>query len=270
MTDAAFENHLMQDGEEILGAYCWENIEHIEEISIQYWTLRRLNRRQESILAQIKESEEILSEVQKKRASEADHSKGLEEVLIDERITLGESIEETNRSRDILMAEALRTKKRHAALKMKVKVLQEEEEEDLHENSEIQRARRELATLRETFADSRDKLDVIEEELAVHENQLNQVKGKINLESDSINGTNEVFSLISKANQDITKHKAEMGLLKEEQSLLFRDVGRFLNLNSKREDCRKACEQHKGIQQQTHLLQNSIELNQKLTEKIGR
>ena len=268
MTDAAFENHLMQDGEEILGAYCWEKIEHIEELSIQYWTLRRLNSRQETILAQIKESEEILAEVQKKKASEADHSKGLEEVLIDERITLCESIEEANRSRDILMTEALRTKNRHAALKMKVKVLQEEE--DLHENSEIRKTRRELATLRETFADSKDKLDVIEEELAVHENQLNQVKGKINLESDSINGTNEVFLLISKANQNITKHKSEMGLLKEEQSQLFRDVGRFLNLNSKREDCRKACEQHKGIQQQTYLLKNSIELNQKLSEKIGR
>ena len=44
LTDAAFETHLMQDGEEILGAYCWKNIENIEELSMEYWNLRRLER----------------------------------------------------------------------------------------------------------------------------------------------------------------------------------------------------------------------------------
>jgi hypothetical protein len=128
MTDAAFETHLMQDGEEILGAYCWEKIEHIEELSMQYWSLRRLKLGEKSILSQIKDAENILASAQKQRASEVDRSIDLGEAFLGERTTLFESIEELNNDRDLIIAEAAKTKKRHSALKMKVKVLQEEDE----------------------------------------------------------------------------------------------------------------------------------------------
>ena len=49
MTDAAFEAHLMQDGEELLGKYCWKNIENIENLSMEYWNIRRLEREQKEI-----------------------------------------------------------------------------------------------------------------------------------------------------------------------------------------------------------------------------
>ena len=96
MTDAAFETHLMQDGEEILGAYCWEKIEHIEELSMQYWSLRRLKLAGKSILSQIKDAEKILALSQTQRASEVDRSTELGEALLGERTTLFESIEELN------------------------------------------------------------------------------------------------------------------------------------------------------------------------------
>lgn len=267
MTDAAFETHLMQDGEEILGAYCWENIEHIEELSMQYWSLRRLKRSEEGLLAEIKEAEKILAEGQKDRASEVDRSKILGEAFLDERTTLFESIEEVNKDRDIIIAEAAQTKRRHSALKMKVKVLQEEE---LQESSEIQNARKELAVLRETFANDKNRLDIIDAQSAQLKYQLGQIQGKIDLESDSMSGTSEVFSRISKANRDITKIRADLGLIQEEQAILFHDVGRFLNINSTRIDCREACQGHGGIQEQTRLLQQSIDLNQKLVDRLGR
>ncbi|MEN8678672.1 MAG: hypothetical protein ABF391_01370, partial [Akkermansiaceae bacterium] len=123
MTDAAFEMHLMQDGEEILGAYCWRNIEHIEELSMEYWNLRRLEREEANLLSKVREAEKTLADAQKQRASYLDRSKGQGEDYLDERNTLLESIEEVNKERDSLMAEAIRTKKKHSALKMKVKVL---------------------------------------------------------------------------------------------------------------------------------------------------
>ncbi|MDG2399566.1 MAG: hypothetical protein P8M04_03240 [Akkermansiaceae bacterium] len=267
MTDAAFETHLMQDGEEILGAYCWENIEHIEELSMQYWSLRRLKRSEEGLLAEIKEAEKILAEGQKDRASEVDRSKILGEAFLDERTTLFESIEEVNKDRDIIIAEAAQTKRRHSALKMKVKVLQEEE---LQESSEIQNARKELAVLRETFANDKNRLDIIDAQSAQLKYQLGQIQGKIDLESDSMSGTSEVFSRISKANRGITKIRADLGIIQEEQAILFHDVGRFLNINSTRIDCREACQGHGGIQEQTRLLQQSIDLNQKLVDRLGR
>ena len=268
MTDAAFETHLMQDGEEILGAYCWEQIEHIEELSMQYWSLRRLKRAEKSILSQINDAEKILASAQKQRASEVDHSIELGETFLGEQATIFESIEELSKDRDLIIAEAAKTKKRHSALKMKVKVLQEEDE--AHESSEIHEARNELAALRKFFATDKIRLDLIEVKLEQQNDQLNKIKGKIDLASGPLSGASEVFSTISQANRDITKHRADLGLVQEEQATLFHEVGRFLNINSMRIDCREACQDHRGIQEQTRLLRQSIDLNQKLVDRLGK
>ncbi len=267
MTDAAFETHLMRDGEEILGAYCWEKAEHIEELSMQYWSLRKLKKGEKSLLAKIKESESILAAAQEQRASEINRANDLGEIFLDERTTLFESVEELSKDRDLIIAEAAQTKKRHAALKMKVKVLQEENLNQ--ESSEIQKSRNELAALRETFSNDKIRLEIIDSQLEQLKDQLDQIKGKIDLETGSINGTSEVFSHISKANRDITKHRADLGIIQEEQATLFHDVGRFLNINSTRIDCREACRGHGLIQEQTRLLQESIELNQKLVDRLS-
>ncbi|MDB4687041.1 hypothetical protein OAE85_01620 [Akkermansiaceae bacterium] len=267
MTDAAFETHLMRDGEEILGAYCWEKAEHIEELSMQYWSLRKLKRAELSLLAKIKESESILAAAQEQRASEIDRANHLDEVFLDERTTLFESVEELSKDRDLIIAEAAQTKKRYAALKMKVKVLQEED--FTQESSEIQKSRHELAVLRETFSNDKIRLEIINSQLEQLKDQLDQIKGKMDLETGSINGTSDVFSHISKANRDITKHRADLGIIQEEQATLFYDVGRFLNINSTRIDCREACQGHGLIQEQTRLLQESIELNQKLVDRLS-
>lgn len=268
MTDAAFETHLMQDGEEILGAYCWEKIEHIEELSMQYWSLRKLKLAEKSILSQINDAEKILASAQKQRASEVDHSIELGETFLGEQATIFESIEELNKDRDLIIAEAAKTKKRHSALKMKVKVLQEEDE--AHESSEIHEARNELAALRKFFATDKTRLDLIEVKLEQQYDQLNRIKGKIDLASGPLSGASEVFSTISQANRDITKHRADLGLIQEEQAILFHEVGRFLNINSMRIDCREACQDHRGIQEQTRLLRQSIDLNQKLVDRLGK
>ena len=267
MTDAAFETHLMQEGEEILGAYCWENVEHIEELSMPYWSLRRLKRAEENLVSHIKKAEEILADAQRERASEVDRSIDLGETFLNERTTLFKSIEAVNRDRDIIISEAADTKKKHSALRMKVKVLQEEAE--VQEGVEIQKARNELATLRENFSTEKSRLDLIDKKLGRLKDDLDQIQGKIDLESDSVNGSSKVFSRISKANRDITKHRADLGLIQEEQAILFHEVGRFLNVHSTRFDCREVCQEQEGIQVQTRLLQQSIDLNQKLVDRLG-
>jgi Rps23 Pro-64 3,4-dihydroxylase Tpa1-like proline 4-hydroxylase len=267
MTDAAFETHLMQEGEEILGAYCWENVEHIEELSMPYWSLRRLNRAEENLVSHIKKAEEILADAQRERASEVDRSIDLGETFLNERTTLFKSIEAVNRDRDIIISEAADTKKKHSALRMKVKVLQEETE--VQESAEIQKARNELAALRENFTTEKNRLDLVDKKLGKMKDEMGQIQGKIDFESDSMNGSSKVFSRISKANRDITKHRADLGLIQEEQAILFHEVGRFLNIHSTRFDCREACQEHEGIQEQTRLLQQSIDLNQKLVDRLG-
>ena len=81
MTDAAFETHLMQDGEELLGKYCWKNIESIEDLSMEYWNIRRLEREQKEIHGKIEEAEKILQEAHERRAEAADRAKDIGQEL---------------------------------------------------------------------------------------------------------------------------------------------------------------------------------------------
>ena len=115
LTDAAFESHLMQDGEEILGAYCWKNIENIEELSMEYWNLRRLEREQEATMAKVREAEETLSEAQIERSGFLDRTKDTGQGHLKDRESVFSQIEELNLERDHLMTSAMQTKRRHSA-----------------------------------------------------------------------------------------------------------------------------------------------------------
>lgn len=267
LTAAAFEMHLMQDGEEILGAYCWKNLESIEELSMEYWNLRRLEREEGNIREKVREAEETLSEAQAQRSGFLERTKESGKGLFKERDSIFEQIEELNAVKGELMTSAMQTKRKHEALKMKAKVLQEE-----GSNSEeaIQKCREDLAVLREKFTADKGQLSEINAKISDLEEVMASVQSKIDSELQGSKGqAAEAFAKISKANRDITRFKAELGLLQDEQAALFRDIGRFLNINANRSDCRAACREHRGIQEQTRLLYRSVELNRKLVERMG-
>ncbi len=268
LTDAAFEMHLMQDGEEILGAFCWPSIEEIEELSMEYWNLRKLEREETALSEKVNKAERTLFNAQTERASLVDRSKDIGQELFQQRDDLFEKIEKLNIERDDLMTEAQQIKRKHSALKMKAKVLKEEESKD---QKKIDECRKSLAELRGRFTESKeqlietnDKIDSLEEKLPKLQEEISEkLKG-------SKGEATEAFAQISKANRDITKFQAELGLLHEEQAKIFREVGRFLNLNSNREDCKAACKDHRGIQEQTRLLSESVQWNRDLVERVTK
>lgn len=44
MADAASEMHLLREAESQLGAAIWEKVEAIEELSVEYWNLRKFSK----------------------------------------------------------------------------------------------------------------------------------------------------------------------------------------------------------------------------------
>ena len=257
----------MQDGEEILGAYCWRNIEHIEDLSMVYWNLRRLNGEELKLAEQVEEAGVAVADAQKQKATYLERSKGLGDEFPEERNFLLESIEEVNRERDALRVEATRLKNRHSALKMKVKVLQKEGGD---QDSEIEETQNKLASLREAFAPKKKRMQTLNKELAAFNKQLDEIQEKMDLKASASNDElTDAYEQISRANRNITKYKAALGLLQEEQAVLFGEVGRFLNINSKRKDCQEACKEHSLLQEQVALLYKSAEFNRKLVEKLG-
>lgn len=268
LTDASYEIHLMQDGEEILGAYCWPNIEDIEELSMEYWNLRKLKQEETTLSEKVSNSSKTLSNVQNERASLADLSKGSGQELSQKRERLFEKIEGLNIKRDDLLAEAQQTKRKHSALKMQVQVLKEE---DSGNQEKINDCRESLTDLRIQFTKSKEHLVEINDKVDSLKDKLSKLQEKID---DKLKGskeeTTESFTQISKANRDITKYQAELGVLREEQAKYFRGIGSFLRINSKREDCKAACKNQRGLLEQTRLLSQSVDWNRHLAERVTK
>tara|TARA_B110000881_G_scaffold68191_1_gene58932 strand:- start:721 stop:1497 length:777 start_codon:yes stop_codon:yes gene_type:complete len=258
----------MQDGEEILGAYCWPNIEDIEELSMEYWNLRKLKQEETTISGKVSNSNKTLSNVQNERASLADLSKGSGQELSQKRERLFEKIEALNIKRDDLLAEAQQTKRKHSALKMQVQVLKEE---DSGNQEKINDCRESLTDLRIQFTKSKEHLVEINDKVDSLKDKLSKLQEKID---DKLKGskeeTTESFTQISKANRDITKYQAELGVLREEQAKYFRGIGSFLRINSKREDCKAACKNQRGLLEQTRLLSQSVDWNRHLAERVTK
>jgi len=267
LADAAFEMHLMQDGEELLGAYCWSKTEEIEEVSMEYWNLRSLSKKEDRLLNNLKKAEETLSEAQANRAEVLDRSKGAGEELLLQREEIFLKIEELSAEREEIISEAQFIKRKYSALKMKTKVLQDEGDAPVEK---INSCRADLAALKNDFSVSKQELDEIETRIETQEEALENLQREIKIATTGNKGAStESFTLISKANKDISNFRSELGLINEEQAKIFREIGRFLNLNARRSDCRNACKGYRGLLEQTRLLYNSIRLNRKLSSRLS-
>ncbi|MGC6427333.1 MAG: hypothetical protein ACON5H_10110 [Akkermansiaceae bacterium] len=267
MTDAAYELHLMQEGEEYLGALCWPKVENIENISMEYWNIRKIERQCKELETQIKEANVVLHEAHLKRAAVADRSKDIGQELFNERERLFELLEHLNLERDKTLSNAQQIKRSFEALKTKASVLRDE---GAVASQTYTQNRDQLSALKAQFKKLKKEITQTDEKIDSKQAKLSKLQSDID---DKLKGNKdkavETFGQISAANRNITAYKAEMGLLAEEQARLFREVGRYLNLNASLPECLKACAGHLGLLEQIRLLRNSIQWNKTLTERAG-
>ncbi len=267
MTEAAYELHLMQEGEQFLGSFCWPGAEEIEEISMEYWTIRRIERERTALEEKIVEANKLLTEAHVARTTVTDRSKDIGQELYNEREKLFLSLEELNSQRDDIMANAQQIKRRFEALKTKAKVLKEE---GAGEGEAYQKTREVLEGLRGQFTDFKSKLSELDAQIDTEQEKLAKLQEGIDAKlKGNKDQASETFGQISKANRDITKSKAELGLLTDEYARLCREVGRYLNLNAREQQCKEACREHRGLLEQIRLLRRSIQWNKRIVERAG-
>lgn len=267
MMDAASELHLLQDGEEILGALCWQNVENIEDLSLEYWQLRKLNRRCDELMAKIKDAEELLDRSHSERTEMNDLSLSGQPELLDELAKLERTKETLTGERNDIIVEATAVKRRYEGLKMKVAVLKEEEKT---ESTGYLDSKKKLELLRKNFDKLKERRLVVAESLEAHEQELEAHKKRISSSKEGSQGIlMETYSLIGRANRDLTKLRAELASENEESSKLHRAIGRYLCGNhSTNSECQQASKEYRQLVVQLILVRESVNLNQKLAERV--
>jgi uncharacterized coiled-coil DUF342 family protein len=268
MGDAASETHLLREAEAHLGAAIWEKVEAIEEVSVEYWNLRKLNKERAAVMARLNAEEDKLRIAHEERAALLQISPDDLQPLFDRRSAIIQNLETLTRNRDEVVAEARQVRRIYDGLKMKLEVLAKEardsagpapEAEAAQVRARLLELKAQFTALKETRTTIAAKIDAGEIAIEEIEDNLGEDKKVRRVQASA------AFQHISEANKEISALRAEIGVLDTQIRQLHagigRHVSRFAHTNPQ---CAGAARSHLGMVEVMRALRRSISLNHRL------
>ncbi|RYD48342.1 MAG: hypothetical protein EOP85_03740 [Verrucomicrobiaceae bacterium] len=261
MADAAAEMHLLREAEAHLGAGVWEKVEDIEELSVEYWNLRKFIKERDMVRDKVDECQSRLDQAHEERASLLNSIPEVNQDLMDERVALLTDLENLAARRDDIVAEAREVRRTYDGLKMKLEVLTNEASA-----SEIEGIKSRLAGLKEKFAELKQQRAEIGEKIEAGDAKVDAVDAQLNEKKlDRRSNASEAFQMIGDGNKEMSALRAESAVLDTQMRQLYAEIGRFVSRHAAQHPaCAKAVESHRGLVDVMRALRLSIALNHRL------
>lgn len=266
MADAASEMHLLREAEAHLGSLVWEKVESIEELSVEYWNLRKFIKEQNLIRKKLAECQARLDKAHEARATVLNSTPELHQELVDQRIALLTELETLARRRDVIVVEAREVRRAYDGMKMKLEVLSKERTGSEANRIEIDKVKARLIELKVKFSELKQAR--VEIGLAIEEGDV-----KVDLVDDQLNEkkkdrrvtASDAFQVIGEGNKEMSVLRAESGVLDTQMRQLYAEIGRFVSRHAAQHPaCAKAVESHQGLVDVMRALRRSIALNHRL------
>ncbi len=260
-TNAAAELHLLREAEEILGRLAWRDIEELEDLSVEYWNLRKRDKEHTELTHEMESASGILQQSHDERAGLMEKVAESTKDLVAEREILVDKSERLNSERDMVLGEARAVKRRHDGLKAKLDVLTEEGTE----TDEISDTNEELTELKKRFKVLRNRRDKLGSRIQEIDNSIEELDERIEkrrkgMREEALGS----FQNIGKANRNISTSRAELGNVENEMVSLFCEIGRYLCARTDEPECREILRPHRNLLGQIKSLRVSINCNNKL------
>jgi predicted nucleic acid-binding Zn-ribbon protein len=261
-SNAAAELHLLREAEEILGRLCWQDLEELEDLSVEYWNLRKLSKEFTSLSAEIERANSLLQQSHDERAGLLEKVVDSTKDLVAQREDLIEKSERLNSERDAIVREARAVKRRHDGLKAKLEVLAGEGVENPGQltgtQSEIEDLKRRFALLKNRRNELTARIQDLDETIEKLDETIESRRKDLR---DEALGS---YQSIGKANRDISSCRSELGVVEKEMASLFCEIGRYVAINADHENCRRATRKHRGLIHQMTALRESVAMNNHL------
>lgn len=266
MADAASEMHLLREAEAQLGMAIWQKVEDIEELSVEYWNLRKFIKEKEIIRKKVEECQIELDKAHEERASVLNNTPEVHQELMDQRILLLTELETLARRRDEIVAEAREVRRAYDGFKMKLEVLTNESKGSESDKAKIDEVKRRLVELKAKFSDLKKQRLLIGAEIEAGDDKVDLVDEQLNeKKKDRRLHASEAFQVISDGNKEISILRAESGLLDTQMRQLYAEIGRFVSRNTHLNPaCAEAARVHQGMVDVMRALRRSIALNHRL------
>jgi chromosome segregation ATPase len=266
MADAASEMHLLREAETQLGAAIWQKAENIEELSVEYWNLRKLIKEDEIVKAKLSACQAKLDQAHQERISVLSSSPTDQEDLLEKRFALLADLEKLAVRRDEIVLQAREVRRTYDGMKMKLEVITNEFEGSPSGKEQIDKIKIRLDALKTQFSELKQQRLQIGREIEEGDAKVDLVDEEIK-ESKKQRRTHasEALQVIGDGNKEISILRAESALLDTQMRQLHAEIGRFVSRHSHQHSISKAISaSHRGLVDVMRALRRSIALNHRL------
>jgi chromosome segregation ATPase len=265
LRNATEESILLKEAETLIGKMAWRDLEHVEELTNEYWRIRQLDAEQTKIEEEIEAATAEMKRIQEAaQTPETQFATQLERIgalLEFEREKLTEKLKATQEV--IHAAEAVR--KKFNGLKLKLSVLKGEEADNPvleGVRQELQETKNKYGELAREVEDLRGETRLSEKKIKAIEAEMDNLRGRISLRERNL--TRE----LSDAGRRLMELNSRLGILGSEKNELYSTIGHLLRIGNDTgsEAYRDVRERFAPIIQQARALDKSIELNRRLAD----
>ncbi len=266
MADAASEMHLLREAEAQLGAAIWDKVEGIDELSVEYWNLRKFIKERDIVRKKLEDCQARLDRAHEERVNLLNSTPEIQQDLLDQRVELLVELENLAQRRDEIVVEAREVRRTYDGMKMKLEVLTKESSAAHDKKQEIEKVKAKLTDLKAKFAALKRQRIEIGHEIEAGDAKVDLVDEKINeKKKDRRLHASEAFQLIGDGNKEISILRAESAVLDTQMRQLYAEIGRFVSRHSHAHPgCSAAAESHRGLVEVMRALRRSIALNHRL------
>lgn len=266
MGDAASEMHLLREAEAQLGYAIWEKVENIDELSVEYWNLRKLIKEKGLIRKKIDACQVKLDNAHEERATLLNKNPEIHQDLMSERVRLLTELEALARRRDEIVTNAREVRRAYDGFKMKLEVITNESNGPESHKETVEDVKIRLADLKHRFSDLKKQRILVATEIEAGDKKVDLVDEQLNeKKKDRRFHASEAFQVISDGNKEISILRAESGLIDTQMRQLYAEIGRFVSRNTLHHPaCAAAALSHHGLVDVMRALRRSIALNHRL------
>lgn len=265
LRNATEESILLKEAETLIGKMAWRELEHVEELTNEYWRIRQLDAEQKKLEEDLETATAEMNRIQEAaKTPETQFSPQLEKIgmlLESEREKLTEKLKAMQ---DLIQA-AETVRKKFNGLKLKLSVLKgEDADEQTLEGvrHDLQETKNKYGDLAREVENLRGEVKLVERKIKAIESEMDNLRGRISLRERNL--TREV----SDAGRRLMELNSRLAILESEKGELYATIGRLLRVGSDTgsDAYRDVLERFDPIIQQARTLSKSIEFNRRLAD----
>ena len=265
MGAAAAEIHLLKEAESYLGNEVWKKVEDIEDLSVEYWNLRKLIKERERVAGEFEVCQVQLAKAHDERSELLGISTEPYQDLLVQRQNVLNTLENLARERDTIVTNARNIRRLYDGIKTKEEVLTKEGN---HTSEQLGKISERLAEIVHDFTALKSERHVVAEKIADGDANIDKIDAEVqHRKNERRKNASEAFQHIGDANQEMSTLRAELGVVDTQMRQLYSEIGRHVSRNADQNPaCKKATKQHHGLVDVMGALRKSVALNQRLGE----